>query len=296
VGREVVNDPKNRTLANLEDCDPAQPLSNPKNLYQIQKIARALAMLFVENVCGFWLQVCKPLSMEIIMQSFSSRVVLAGAALLAASAAFPSVGQADTFTLTSCHIGSPGSCGTATSFGTVTLTTNGTGVDFNVTLTGGNTFVETGSGGDSLFLFNDALTGSTVTNAFGTVNGVTNTQLSVQGATNLSPLVMANGTGDWSARVFCTTLSDCNGGSPQPGGNITDLHFTVTNATLAQLEVLNDKQNLFVADILCGATSGCTGTGPVDAVPGPVLGAGVPGLVLACAGLLGLARRRRKLA
>jgi hypothetical protein len=31
VRREVVNDPKNRTLANLEDCDPAQPLSNPEN-------------------------------------------------------------------------------------------------------------------------------------------------------------------------------------------------------------------------------------------------------------------------
>jgi hypothetical protein len=32
----------------------------------------------------------------------------------------------------------------------------------------------------------------------------------------------------------------------------------------------------------------------IAAVPGPVVGAGVPGLVAACAGLLGLARRRRR--
>jgi hypothetical protein len=56
--------------------------------------------------------------------------------------------------------------------------------------------------------------------------------------------------------------------------------------------------------------AGCSGTAPSEtctqpefhlsaltdsAVPGPIAGAGVPGLVAACAGLWGFARRRRQL-
>lgn len=46
-----------------------------------------------------------------------------------------------------------------------------------------------------------------------------------------------------------------------------------------------------------GGTSGYGGdltTSPVTAVPGPIAGAGIPGLVMAVFGMIGLARRRRK--
>jgi len=68
---------------------------------------------------------------------------------------------------------------------------------------------------------------------------------------------------------------------------MTSLTFTVTNATLAQLETTNAAGNFFVADILCGAAqTGCAGqTGPVDSsVPEPasllLLGAGLAGIGL----------------
>src|SRR5436190_19573902 len=84
--------------------------------------------------------------------------------------------QADTFTFTSCHVTNSACLDSGTvpsGFGTVTLTQSGTSVNFDVVLSNGNRFVETPAGGDALFVFNDSIAGSTITNITATLNGAT---------------------------------------------------------------------------------------------------------------------------
>lgn len=214
---------------------------------------------------------------------------LIGAAALLVTGLLAAVpAKADTFNITSCHLS--GGCGTVTQFGTVTLTQVGSDVQVDVVLNSGNRFVETGSGGGALFIFNDTISTTAVTNISATLNGTTVTiPGGLSGLTNQSPF-MADGTGMFTASVFCTTSSSCNGGSTP---NINDLHFTVTGITLAQLETTNANGNFFVADILCGQT-GCTGlTGPVDVSTPPVPDGGMT-LMLLGGALAGLETLRRK--
>ena len=225
--------------------------------------------------------------------AYSAALVLAifGVALIAT--AIPA--QADSFTFTSCHI--TGGCTEPASFGTVTLNQSGTSVNVDVALSNGNKFVETGAGADAFFLFN-ATAGMTVSNIIATFNGADVTA-ALGGMTYTfvpPPGAHADGTGDLTGLIECTVGANCNGGSGQQVVN--DLHFTVTNATLAQLETANGSGNLFVADILCGPTqAGCTGglTGPVDvSTPGVVPEPTTLLLVgTALAGLGGAWRRRR---
>ena len=179
-------------------------------------------------------------------------VAILGMALVAAA----TPAQAVTFDLTSCHV-SGGDCGGQTSFGTVTLTQNGANVDFVVSLAGGNRFVQTGSADQQLFKFNGAASAGNIINeaTANPLNAVPGGLQGFAGAFN-QPV-----TGNFGFGIACAT-DPCNGGSTPV---FTGLTFTVTNATIAQLTVPNNLNNLFVADVLIASNGQ---TGPVD-VTGP---------------------------
>jgi hypothetical protein len=78
-------------------------------------------------------------------------------------------------------------------------------------------------------------------------------------------------------------------GTPPTASSIT-ITITGTNLALAP----NEFGNIFAGHI-CPVSNGTNCTSPtVFAVPTPIVGAGLPGLVMACGGLLALARRRRQ--
>jgi hypothetical protein len=229
--------------------------------------------------------------------------VLGAASFLAASAGLPAIAQADvmeTFDVQNCS----SNCG-AGPFGTVLIQQNGIN-SLNYTVQLNSNFDFHGIGLTS-FVFDIVGAPALTFSNFQFAN-----QDEGQGFTAASAGMFAtsgtthqDGFGDFNYGVNCPTCS------PSANGiDVQAISFTITSASalFAQLgtntgDVGSHSAGSF-GTVFSSASifldSNTATTGPVGAttavpVPAPIIGAGLPGLVMACGWLLALARRRRQL-
>jgi hypothetical protein len=228
------------------------------------------------------------------MQSLKTRVSVLGAAIGLALIGLPASGYAVTFTAAQNSDECTAGCGII-SANTVTVTDAGFNtVDVTATLPASWSFITTGAGQAS-FAFSSSLSNLGLAIQPGTTNQLT--------WTTVGPVasLMEDGL------VFHTSAygADANR-SPSlgPGNNILILTITAPGLTaatfVADLQAATNPGGnpvtptpFFAADVL-NNNNGATGIINFGVpVPGPIVGAGLPGLIAACGALVALARRRK---
>jgi hypothetical protein len=183
-----------------------------------------------------------------------------------------------TATLNQCHLTT--GC-TFPSAGTVTLTQVGTSVDGTVSLNTGFDFVKTGAGDSQAFELVGTPPGSPVHASQFTITSPTTPVLTVgQGS------FTGAASGAFQFGISCPS---CSGGASDEF--FGPIHFTVSDATLAQLAVQNDHGQFFAADIITPTmNTGVVSANSVTAttVPEPsTLVLMLSGFALVAAGILG---------
>jgi hypothetical protein len=190
-----------------------------------------------------------------------------------------------------------GTSGATVPFGSILVTeaANGSTLSFNVNVS--PDFSITAGNAHEAFSFAIGAAQGTLAN-LGHIDASSIVQNGGNGTLGVDP---ANGGsfanspfGNFNYALLCTP----NGGSQNCGQSFSFVFdFTTPNAGI----LIPSTQNSliwFAADVCTPNTAGaCASTGAAGAsvaVPSPIVGAGMPGLMVACGGLLALARRRRQ--